>query len=324
MPRNPLIYAAVGIMVLSLIVVVVLLPRRKPVPAAAPPQPVKQIFADVDIPPHTHITMSMLREEKTTTPAPGVATDMTVVVGRVALKLIGRNQPIQRSLLSARVGSPEPTATFHIPAHKRAIGLAFDPRSAARVATPGDRVDIIAVYKEGSDAVSRTVAQDAEVLATDESFAAAAAPPTQPAGQSGQPPAPSAGQPQERKEILVVAAVTPAEAQQIVAAGERGTLKIVLRNPRNPLYVQLEESWEHPHKPHKHYDALNIVRASGPAQPVSKPTRSVVSRPPLPPSAPMWTPPPFGGQLQPVTIEPKPKTVQVIKGTQVQTVQFTQ
>lgn len=324
MPRNPLIYVAVGIMVLSLIVVVVLLPRRKPVPAAAPPQPVKQIFADVDIPPHTHVTLSMLREASTTTPAPGVATDVTEVVGRVALKLIGRNQPIQRSLLSARVGSPEPTVTFHIPANKRAIGLAFDPRSVARAVTPGDRVDVIAVYKEGSDAVARTVAQDSEVLATDESVAAAAAaPPPPPAGQSGQPPAQPAQQ-AERKEILVITAVTPTEAQQIVAAGERGTLKVVLRNPRNPLYAQLEESWEHPHKPHKHYDSLGVVRASGPAQPVSKPTRSVVSRPPLPPSAPMWTPPPFGGQLQPVTIEPKPKTVQVIKGTQVQTVQFTQ
>lgn len=324
MPRNPLIYAAVGIMVLSLMVVAVLLPRRKPVPAAAPPQPVKQIFADVDIPPHTYITLSMLREASTTTPAPGVATDVTEVVGRVALKLIGRNQPIQRSLLSARVGSPEPTATFHIPTHKRAIGLAFDPRSAARVATPGDRVDIIAVYKEGSDAVARTIAQDAEVLATDESFAAAATPSPQPAGQPGQQPAPPAGQPQERKEILVVAAVTPAEAQQIVAAAERGSLKLVLRNPRNPLSVQLEESWEHPHKPHKHYDAPGVVRASGPPPPVSQPAkRTVASRPPLPPSAPMWTPP-FSGQLQPVTIEPKPKTVQVIRGTQAQTVQFTQ
>jgi len=306
-------------MVLSLVVVFVLLPRRKPVPAAPPPPPVKQVFADVDIPPHTHITLSMLREASTTTPAPGVATDVNEVVGRVALKLIGRNQPIQRSLLSARVGSPEPTATFHIPAHKRAIGLAFDPRSAARVATPGDRVDIIAVYKEGNDAVARTVAQDAEVLATDESFAAAASSPS--TGAAGQPPA---GQPQERKEILVVAAVTPAEAQQIVAAGERGTLKIVLRNPRNPLYAQLEESWEHPHKPHRHYDALGVVRASGPTQPAAQPAkRTAASRPPLPPAAPMWTPP-VGAPLQPVTLEPKPKTVQVIKGTQVQTVQFTQ
>lgn len=323
MPRNPLIYIAVGIMVLSLVVVVVLLPRRKPVPAAAPPPPVKQVFADVDIPPHTHITLSMLREASTTTPAPGVATDVNEVVGRVALKLIGRNQPIQRSLLSARVGSPEPMTTFHIPANKRAIGLAFDPRSAARVVTPGDRVDIIAVYKDGNDAVARTVAQDAEVLATDESFAAASASPSQPAGQPGQPPAPPAGQPQERKEILVVAAVTPMEAQQIVASSERGTLKIVLRNPRDPLYAQLEESWEHPRKPHKHYEPLNVVRASGPAQPVSKPAqRTVAGRPPLPPPAPVWQP--FGGQLPPITIQPKPKTVQVIKGTQVQTVQFSQ
>ncbi|MCS6863290.1 MAG: Flp pilus assembly protein CpaB [Abditibacteriales bacterium] len=318
MPRNPLIYAAIGIMVLSLIVGVVLIPRRKPVPAAAPPQPVKQVFADVDIPPHTAITLSMLREASTTNPVPGVATDVNEVVGRIALKLIGRNQPIQRSLLSARVGSSEPMTTFHIPANKRAIGLAFDPRSAARVATPGDRVDIIAVYRDGADAVARTIAQDAEVLATDESFAATTTPP----GSAGASPSP-AGQPPERKEILVIAAVTPQEAQQIVAASERGTLKIVLRNPRNPLHVQLEESWEHPRKPHKHYEPLNVARAGSSAQPAPQPARTTAARrPPLPPPAPIWTPP-SGGPLPPVTIEPKPKTVQVIKGTQVQTVQFT-
>lgn len=312
-------------MVLAFVVTLILIPRRKPVEPAIPP-PVKQVFATVDIPPHTVIMAGMLRVTTTTTPDPNVATDVEEVSGRIAKKFIGRDQPVLRDAMSPDKGRKEPMHSFAVPAMKRAIGLAFDPRSVARVAMVGDRVDIISVYKEGNDAVSRTVAQDCEVLATEEMLTPVATVPA--AGQQGQqqPPPPPNGQPQEQKEILVVVAAKPTETQQIVAAGERGSLKLVMRNPRNPLYAQLEESWEHPHQPHKHYDSIGVMRASGAVNNFTKSMKDLAkmtrSFAPPPPAAAVWTPP-FSGSLPPIQLAPKPKTVQVIKGTQIQNVEVT-
>ncbi len=90
MPRNLLLYVAGGLLVLALLVTFLLLPRSKPAEPAAPPAPVKQVYAVTDIPPHIHITYGMLHEMTTTTPRADVATNINDVVGRVPLRLIRR------------------------------------------------------------------------------------------------------------------------------------------------------------------------------------------------------------------------------------------
>jgi Flp pilus assembly protein CpaB len=316
MPRNPLIYAAGGFMVLAVVVSFVLLPRGKPVEPAAPPE-VKQVLAAVEIPPRTRITEGMLRLATTKNPEPNTATDIGEVVGRITLKSIGVDQPIVRNVLSAREGSvKEPLYTFAIPGAKRAIGLTFDPRSVARVATVGDRVDIVVVYKEGFNAIARTIAQNCEVLATEETFTPAPQPVNQPG--SNQPPPPPNGQPppQEKKEVLVVVATTPLEAQRIVAAGERGSLKIIMRDPRNGFAERLPESWEHP-KGGVSAESVKTVRSKGnTAAPQTAYVQSPITRPVFPPTNYN----PFLSPAQPVV--PKPKTVQIIRGTNVQSVQI--
>jgi pilus assembly protein CpaB len=76
---------------------------------------------------------------------------------------------------------------------------------------PGNRVDIVAAYRDGQETRSETVVQNVKVLAVDQTAAT------------------------DEDEPVIVRAVTlevtPADAEKLVLAEERGAIQLALRNP---------------------------------------------------------------------------------------------
>jgi pilus assembly protein CpaB len=76
---------------------------------------------------------------------------------------------------------------------------------------PGNRVDVVAAYRERTDTHSETVVQNVKVLAVDQSASS------------------------DKNEPIVVRAVTlevsPADAEKLILAEQRGSIQLALRNP---------------------------------------------------------------------------------------------
>ena len=76
---------------------------------------------------------------------------------------------------------------------------------------PGNRVDVVAAYRERSDVLSETVVQNVKVLAIVQSASS------------------------DKNEPVVVRAVTlevtPADAEKLILAEQRGSIQLALRNP---------------------------------------------------------------------------------------------
>ena len=77
---------------------------------------------------------------------------------------------------------------------------------------PGNHVDVVAAYRDGPDTRSETVVQNVKVLAVDQTAST------------------------DKNEPVVVRAVTlevtPADAEKLVLAEQRGSIQLALRNPR--------------------------------------------------------------------------------------------
>ena len=76
---------------------------------------------------------------------------------------------------------------------------------------PGNHVDVVAAYRDGPDTRSETVVQNVKVLAVDQTAST------------------------DKNEPVVVRAVTlevtPADAEKLVLAEQRGAIQLALRNP---------------------------------------------------------------------------------------------
>ena len=76
---------------------------------------------------------------------------------------------------------------------------------------PGNRVDVVAAYRDRQDTLSETVVQNVKVLAVDQSAS------------------------NDKNEPVVVRAVTlevsPTDAEKLILAEQRGSIQLALRNP---------------------------------------------------------------------------------------------
>jgi pilus assembly protein CpaB len=76
---------------------------------------------------------------------------------------------------------------------------------------PGNRVDVVAAYRDRTDTLSETVVQNVKVLAIDQSASS------------------------DKNEPVVVRAVTlevtPEDAEKLILAEQRGSIQLALRNP---------------------------------------------------------------------------------------------
>lgn len=246
-PNRKRLIAGAGLLVAAM-VLTLLAVQRKP---SSPPATAKQIVATKDIAALTRITADMVREIAVTEADPAFAAQVSEVVGRYAQRDIAKGNAIEKAAVQeTNRGGRKPAPTeFRIPAGKRAVEVLVRPTSAMAVQV-GDHVDVFVAYRmEGTDVVSRLVAQDLEVLHFAGKYTFYYDPPADRKAQGAE-----AAPPPEDKTLLILAA-SPADAQLISAAQERGNLIVVVRRPDDHARLRMAETWEHPRAPHRHYAA---------------------------------------------------------------------
>jgi len=183
-------------------------------PKEAGPGTVPVVIAAIDIPFATtveprHVTVIQMLAD--TVPA-GVFGSADAIEGKVARSAIIRGEILlaprfaeqgDGSILAAVVGQ-----------NMRAVSVRVnDVVGVAGFLLPGNRVDVVAAYKEEQRTRSETVIQNVKVLAVDQTASS------------------------DRNEPVVVRAVTlevtPEDAEKLVLAEQRGTIQLALRNPRD-------------------------------------------------------------------------------------------
>ena len=149
----------------------------------------------------------------TSNPLPGAFSRIEHVAGRGLISAVSENEPILESRLapeSAGAGlSPA------IPPGMRAISIKVNEViGVAGFAVPGARVDVVATVRHPSDAVSRILVSNVQVLTAGTRY--------------------EQQQPRDAKPVpstVVTLMVTPSQAERIALASVEGQLTLMLRNP---------------------------------------------------------------------------------------------
>lgn len=179
------------------------------------------LVAVQDIAKNTVITEDMLKEM----PVPqkyvenGALVRSEDAVGKVTLTTIFKGQQVLRRAIIQEGESKEGLA-YAIPQGKRAVSVAVDEVSGIQgMIRPGDRVDVAATmdFKVGENDISQTsiVIQDIQVLAVGRILDADSRDWAE----------------REGVEKTVTLAVTPKDAQPLILASERGSIRMMLRSP---------------------------------------------------------------------------------------------
>lgn len=164
----------------------------------------------------TIITDAQIKTEKV--PAkfthPDTVTEKSMVLGKIALSEIIAGEYILAGKLQSSSDRTN-KLSYAIPVSKRAVSIPIDNISGVSgFIRDGDRVDIIATLDIDQSSYSIFTLQDIEVLAV---------------GVDGA---------QNCKETLTLA-ISPYEAQRLVMASERGSLRLMLRSPVDETKVNL-------------------------------------------------------------------------------------
>jgi pilus assembly protein CpaB len=218
-------------------------------PEAAPSVPV--IVAAQDIPTRTKITASMvaLRQMPATAKQPEAYAAEKDVDGKVTRLPISAGQQVIPNMFA--IAREEAGLAFAIPPSKRAVSITTsEVIGSGGLVIPGDFVDVIGVFDKdtmGKDQAA-IILQNMEVLAVAQSIEGEVppAPEKGPAQQVGDqlkapqptptPVVPAKAQPQAK---TVTLAVSPEEAQRLVLAEARGTLRLALRPAKDATTVNL-------------------------------------------------------------------------------------
>jgi pilus assembly protein CpaB len=140
----------------------------------------------------------------------GVFQNSTAVEGKISLAEILEGE----ILLAARFADQGGGSTLAavVGENMRAVSVRVnDVVGVGGFLLPGNRVDVVAAYRDGQDTLSETVVQNVKVLAIDQTASA------------------------DKNEPVIVRAVTlevtPADAEKLVLAEQRGSIQLALRNP---------------------------------------------------------------------------------------------
>ncbi len=136
--------------------------------------------------------------------------DSKAVEGKIAIAEIMKGE----ILLAPRFAEQGAGSTLAavVGENMRAVSVRVnDVVGVAGFLLPGNRVDVVAAYRDRQDTLSETVVQNVKVLAIDQTAA------------------------NEKNEPVVVRAVTlevtPADAEKLILAEQRGSIQLALRNP---------------------------------------------------------------------------------------------
>ncbi|MCE5324041.1 Flp pilus assembly protein CpaB [bacterium] len=179
------------------------------------------IVAAEDISANTVISSGMIRVVSIQEDAkrPDAATDLAGVVQKVAIAPVKKGEQIVLTNLVDK-GTAFGLAAI-IPPGTRAMTITVDATdTVSEFLQPGNHVDIIATLTDGSNSVARLILQDVVLLAVDSNIQSAAQ-------RAQKQPLPAESTRVNAARVTI--AVTPSQAEMLVAAQQRGKLKVVLR-----------------------------------------------------------------------------------------------
>jgi pilus assembly protein CpaB len=146
----------------------------------------------------------------------GVYSQLTDVVGKVALVTVPRNSPVAVNDIEQR--GVNLGLSYVIPSFMRAVTVKVDPViGVAGFLKPRDHVDVLATFRAGDQAVAKIVLQDVELLALGSQV-------EKDQMERGE------GKPQSDGRETATLLVTPDDAQKLVLAENEGKLRLVLRS----------------------------------------------------------------------------------------------
>jgi pilus assembly protein CpaB len=180
--------------------------------ANAGPNTVAVLTAAIDIPLGTRIEqrhVAPVRMLADTVPT-GAFQDLAGIEGKIALAEIMKGEILHTGRFAEQgVGS---ALAAVVAENMRAVSVRVnDVVGVAGFLLPGNRVDVVAAYRDRADVRSETVVQNVKVLAIDQSASS------------------------DKNDPVVVRAVTlevtPQDAEKLILAEQRGSIQLALRNP---------------------------------------------------------------------------------------------
>jgi pilus assembly protein CpaB len=176
------------------------------------PNTVSVLTAAIDIPLGTKIeprhvaAVQMLAD----TAPENAYQDAKAVEGQIALAEIMKGEILHKARFADQGGGSALSAV--VADNMRAVSVRVnDVVGVAGFLLPGNRVDVVAAYRDRQDVLSETVVQNVKVLAIDQSATS------------------------DKNEPVVVRAVTlevtPEDAEKLILAEQRGSIQLALRNP---------------------------------------------------------------------------------------------
>ncbi len=179
------------------------------------------VVAQTQIPSHAKITPAMVTI--TTMPpeliVPDALREVKGIEGKVARHAIQPHEQILKSDLMTE--NEIPSLAQHVPEGKRAIAIAANEVTAVgSVIKPGDRVDILATYRDptAKEETTQMILQNVPVLAVNRGQ-------TDPATAEG-------------AKTSMTLAVAPEETERLTAADRAGVLRVSLRSPTDTTVIK--------------------------------------------------------------------------------------
>ncbi len=309
--------AVIALVVAGLVYLVLSQQARAPEPVV--PQTVSVVVATQDIPALTTITAEMVTTKTMDVGAApaGALRNVQQAIGQLAQADIIKDQPITQANIAPRTASHG--LTFVIPQGLRAVTVALDAISGVGgFIFPGDRVDVLATFKQDDVTLTKTILQNVEVLAINELTTRPGA--TRQPGPTDEEAQPQQGQKGEAPTAETVRsatlAVTPDQAEALILSAVKGTIHLVLRPREDVNIVSLPGKTDYalmgvPPPAKETEETMEGMGATGPTPmmaPVGWPAG--MSQPPVAPAAPS------GGAAGRGAAAPAPHTVEVIRGSE--------
>lgn len=235
MNRRNITIAVVGVLAIGIALVIygILATPRK---SSSPPRNV--VIASMNIPVNTRIVPAMVTTEQKPTDQvePTALSDPADAVGMLASADI----PQGAVLTPLRLSRPAPQQQgLQVPMGQRAITIAVDMvKGVAGLLIPGDHVDVLATPIRGSGVAPQAYAivRDARILAVGRNIGT---PEAAPSASPGGAPAPK---PSPANNTWITLAVSPREADTVMAADLTGVVRLALRSAHEPARSEPAEA----------------------------------------------------------------------------------
>ena len=218
--------------------------QNKPVPKA--PETVEVPVPIQTIPAQTDLLPEMFK--KVTLPKAQVAANVVVnepdLIGRINRTELLMDKPVTADQIAVR--SNALGLAYTINRGQRAMSIALDMVAAVcDFVQAGDRVDVVANFGREGKVVVRTLVQDVLVLAAGTATNPRTPAPAVAAVPGAATPPPADQSPPKRPDMPFTLAVTPEQAQIIIAADVAGKLRLLLRRMGDHSIVPLPNanSW---------------------------------------------------------------------------------